>query len=168
MDDEVLKLPLIQGKPLKIVKSPLFDAASYYKGKPKLEDYVLDIVDAISTGQPLPHWAYRRDIDTTPDEVLNRYGMMHLHLGSQGSNELLWVMQYEDRVILLAIGNHNNFAGMPKGELLYRFHKNKVAELNEIDAKEKLAAEVSRRPPVITASADQIKSGILPRKPSRP
>ncbi len=168
MNDEVLKLPLIQGKRLKIVKSPLFDVASYYKGKPELEEYVLDILDAISNGQPLPYWAYRRDIDTKPDEVLNRYGMMHLHLGSQGSNELLWVMQYEDRVILLAIGNHSNFAGMPKGELLYRFHKDKVAELNEAHAKEKLAAEALRRSPVITASPSQVKAGLLPRKPKTP
>ncbi|WP_210289003.1 hypothetical protein [Allorhizobium taibaishanense] len=150
---------------MKIIKSPLFNAASYYKGKPKLEEYVLDVLDAIATGQPLPHWAYRRDIDTTPDEVLNRYGMMHLHLGSQGSNELLWVMQYEDRVIVLAIGNHNNFAGMPKGELLYRFHKAKVAELNEAYAREKLAAEALRDKPKITASATQVKAGLLPRKP---
>ncbi|OLP57986.1 hypothetical protein BJF93_14260 [Xaviernesmea oryzae] len=167
--DDVLKLPRIQGKPLEVIVSPHFKANSYYRGKPELEEHVLDIVDAIVQGKPLPHWAYRSGIDSNdpPDSVLARYGIMHLHLGSKASSELLFLMQFQHHVVILAIGNHKHFAEDPPGSLLHQFHQRKVIELNALREEQRVADEAAAAREAgdrKRARAAAIKSGIFPRK----
>ncbi|MGV1945608.1 MULTISPECIES: hypothetical protein [unclassified Agrobacterium] len=167
--NDVLKLPRIQGKPLEVIVSPQYKADSYYRGKPHLEDHVLDIVDAIVDGKQLPSWAYRSGIDDNcpPDRMLSRYGIMHLHLGAKNSNDLLLLMQFDDHVVILAIGNHRHFIEDPPGSLLYKFHKAKVEEINKLREQQKLQEEASaalEAAAKLEEKSTAIKSGLLPRK----
>ncbi|MCD2174446.1 hypothetical protein [Rhizobium sp. C4] len=141
----LLKLSRIERKPKKVLESPHFDSPSYFRGKPHLAAHLADIYIAISKGEPLPPWAYRRDIDTTDDDLLERLGVMHLHLGSQSSAELLFLMQYEEHVIFLEIASHRHFETDPPGTLLRRLHERKVEEINETLRLEQEAAEAVAR-----------------------
>ncbi|NHT78631.1 hypothetical protein G8E10_23305 [Rhizobiaceae bacterium CRRU44] len=160
--------PRIAAKPLKIVLSPHFRRDLYFKGKPHLEEPFLDIFLAIQNGTPLPKWAYRRDIDTTDDALLRREGIMHLHLGSQGSNELLFLLQFEAHVTLLEISDHRHFQTDPPGTLLVRLHEAKVAAYHAHLAEEEAAAtgrlelEAAKKRHVLMKA---VKAGIKPQKP---
>lgn len=167
--DDALKLSRVQGKPLDVIVSPLYKANSYYRGKPHLQQHVLDIVDAIAGGEALPQWAYRSGIDSDdpPDRLLSRYGIMHLHLGSKTSNDLMFLMQFDDHVVILAIGNHKHFAEDPPGKLLYEFHRAKVAEINTLRDTQKLEAEAAaalKASLELESKKSAIKRGFLPRK----
>lgn len=134
---------------------------------------MLDIVDAIAEGRPLPKWAYRSGIDDNypPDTVLSRYGIMHLHLGKKSSSELLFLMQFDDHVVVLAIGNHNRFAEDPPGSLLYNFHRAKVEEINRVRDEERLealAAAALAEAARLEAKMENIQKGLLPRRQRLP
>jgi len=144
-----MKLPRIEGKRKRVEESPRFDKTSYFRGKPHLAPFVAEIYEAIESGKPLPDWAYRRDLESTPDLLLERMGVMHLHLGSKSSNELLYVYQFDDYVVFLEISSHRHFETDPPGTLLKQHHEAKVAELNERIAAEtevaRLEAESNKR-----------------------
>lgn len=124
--------------------------------RPELKLAFDAIIDAIESGVPLPFWAYRKGIEDTPDELLQADGFMHLHLGNQNSNELLYLIQYADSVTLLEINLHIHFETQPVGILLKRFHETSVAS-----AESKIAAQVAKH--LATAKA-VVRRGILPRK----
>lgn len=152
-----------------MIVSPLFKADSYYRGKPDLQQHVLDLVEAIVDGDPLPDWAYRSGIDhdDPPDRLLSRYGVMHLHLGAKNSNDLLFLMQFQDHVVILAIGNHRHFAEEPPGKLLYQFHEAKVAELNRLREEQQRQADAKaalKAAKELETKKKAVKSGFLPRK----
>ena len=145
------------------MKSPHFKQDNYFRGKPHLEDPFLDILMAIQDGTPLPSWAYRRDIDTTPDQLLEMHGIMHLHLGSQSSNELLFLLQFDDHVTLLEISTHKHFETDPPGILLIKLHEAKVAALHAATA-EARAEEASAKKAARTAAI----RGILKSRDNKP
>lgn len=167
--NDALKLPRMQAKPLEVIVSPLYRANSYYRGKPQLQQHVLDIIDAIAAGEVLPEWAYRSgvDLDDPPDRLLSRYGIMHLHLGSKTSNDLLFLMQFDDHVVILAISNHKHFAEDPPSKLLHQFHSQKVSEINKLREAQMLEAEAAAALNAARALDDKtaaIKRGLLPKK----
>lgn len=87
------------------------------------------IVTCIANGTPLPDGYYRSMRHGSPDELLETYGIMHLHLGDPTTNELLFLIQYEKFVVLLEISDHSAFATDPVGAVLRKLHEGKVAEL---------------------------------------
>lgn len=76
----------------------------------------------IADGSPIPPRYYRRNLDKTPDTLLQRTGIMHLHLAGQGSDELVYVVQFEDFVLILETNTHAHFQGEPPGRALSSLH----------------------------------------------
>ena len=93
------------------------------------EDFVLDILDAIAAGTPLPDGSYRRS--RSRDVLLERDGIMHLHIGHAGSRELIYLVQYPDCVVLLEISDHYHFTTRPIGITLRPLHERRIAEWEE-------------------------------------
>jgi hypothetical protein len=85
------------------------------------EEFVLDIIACIEAGKPLPLGSYRTSRNR--DILIEREGIMHLHLGHSGSRELLYLTQYPDRVVLLEISGHHHFTTRPIGHVLTRTHR---------------------------------------------
>lgn len=86
--------------------------------QPRLRDELNDIIDRLSRGEPLPRRYYRAGINATPDQLLQRTGIKHLHLGGQDSDVLLYAVEYPDQVVLLQINTHIHFRSKPVGRLL--------------------------------------------------
>ena len=84
---------------------------------------LLKIIDCISKGHRLPERMYRNGIDRDPDELLENYGIRHLHLGGADSDVLLFVVEYHDCALLLEINSHREFATKPVGATLRRVHE---------------------------------------------
>ncbi|PGH59251.1 hypothetical protein CRT60_01060 [Azospirillum palustre] len=93
-------------------------------GKPTEADKraVVEILRRIRAGEPLDQF-YRSGIDDGDDELLEKYGILHLHLEHKGSKHLLYLVQYEhpdgDYVVLLEINDHKHVK-KPVGELMRR------------------------------------------------
>jgi hypothetical protein len=64
----------------------------------------------------VPEKYYWIGIDRDRDELLEQRGIMHLHLGGKGSDTLLFLIQYSDRVVLLESNSHVHFETTPKGK----------------------------------------------------
>lgn len=103
------------------------------------EDDLNDIIDKIGGGYALPDRYYRAGIDRDEDRLLDEQGIMHLHLGGRDSDVLLFLVQYEDRVVLLEINSHKHFTTEPKGTLLRALH-DQALQAQEREEDEKKAA----------------------------
>ncbi|MBO9706797.1 MAG: hypothetical protein J7521_01180 [Caulobacter sp.] len=83
--------------------------------------------------------------------------MIHLHLGGQNSDVLLFLVQYPDRVVLLEINTHQHFATEPKGSLLRAVHERHLARIAQ-----EITAELAVKAARIQAGLDKL------RKPKPP
>lgn len=72
------------------------------------------------------------------DPLLRDYGVMHLHLGGKGSDTLLFLMQFADRVVLLETNTHRRF----QRQCAELIRQHKLAPV----AKPKIVAKRSRKP----------------------
>jgi hypothetical protein len=106
-----LKLPQIEPRP----KEVHFDEG--YVIKPVLTDAQIDDLDEIRIrivrGRSLGRF-YRRT--TGYDSLLQSRGILHLHLGHAGSNELLYLRQYPRHVLFLRVDTHIHFEDRPVGK----------------------------------------------------
>lgn len=109
-----------------------------------LENDLNEIIDRIGAGRAIPERFYRAGIDRDPDELLDTLGIMHLHLGNRGSDELLFLVQYSERVVLLEINSHKHFATEPKGTLLAALHERHLTRLAQEGAKADAAKTAER------------------------
>jgi hypothetical protein len=75
---------------------------------------------------------------------------MHLHLGSPASRELVYLIQYPKRVVLLEVSDHYHLDEEPVGGQLSVLHANAISQ-NAQSASDKANAVVLK--------------GLLPRKP---
>lgn len=83
------------------------------------QEALLDIIEYIEQGKSLDRF-YRRGIGLTRDELLEKYGVMHLHLSSKSSKALLYLVQCDSFVVLLEVNDHKHVKH-PVGKLLYRY-----------------------------------------------
>ncbi|MBE7204504.1 MAG: hypothetical protein INR70_42850 [Parafilimonas terrae] len=119
------------------------------------EDTLHLLMQRIEQGQELPTYCYRVNRDTTPDELLEREGIMHLHLSPDERNATLFLIQYENHVVFLGVNGHEAFRDDPPGSYLYQLHANAIAEEEtRIDAEE---AEAT------ATKAAGVRAGLLPR-----
>ncbi|SES16326.1 hypothetical protein [Rhizobium sp. NFR03] len=91
---------------------------------------------------------------------------MHLHLGSQSSNELLFLLQFDDHVTFLEINDHRHFQTDPPGTLLVRLHQAKVAAFHaELAEQQEEIADRLRHEAAEKRAArvKAVKAGIKPR-----
>ncbi len=110
-----LRLPRIETKPKRVRLEGWQDYASIGKD-PVLRAELDDIVDSIGRGDGVPEKYYRAGIDRDRDELLEQTGIMHLHLGGKHSDTLIFLVQYDDLVLLLESNSHVHFRTNPKGK----------------------------------------------------
>lgn len=89
---------------------------------------VLAAIRAIEGGAPLLTGYYRKGIGTTSDTLLASLGVMHLHLGKPNTDELLYLVQYPDDVLLLELSDHTHFKSTPIGRRLDAQHSKAIAD----------------------------------------
>jgi hypothetical protein len=68
----------------------------------------LEVADAVKHGKTLDERFYRPAAGHQ-DDLLERYGVLHLHLDGDTSDTLLFLMQFPDRVVLLETNTHKRF-----------------------------------------------------------
>ena len=158
---ERLHQPRIERTPKLVLRSPNFrDHSGLVASRGDLEDDLNEIIDRIGAARVLPERFYRAGIDQDGDELLEALGVMHLHLGSQASDELLFLVQYEDRVVLLEINSHKHFVAEPKGSLLASLHERHLARMEAEAAREREARAVGRK-----AALDEAFKSLRSRRP---
>ena len=92
-------------------------------------------IRAIQGGAPLLTGYYSKGIGTDKDTLLETQGIMHLHLGRPNTNELLYLVQYPNDVVLLELSDHTHFRTRPIGkQLKAKHHVALSAKEAEIDA----------------------------------
>jgi hypothetical protein len=122
---------------------------------PEQETCLKEIRERIQDGRRLPPFRYRVNRDS-PDDLLAREGIMHLHLSAKDRDEILFLVQYEEHVVFLEVTNHAPFKDDPPGSYLAQLHANALSNLeSKIDA-EKIAEDAATRAKVL--------KGINPRQ----
>lgn len=129
-----------------MLRSPNFrDHTGLVTANSPLEDDLNEIIDRIGAGRRLPDRFYRAAIDRDHDALLDALGVMHLHLGNRGSDELLFLVQYPERVVLLEINSHKHFTTEPKGSLLSSLHQQHLERMAREAAETEIAEGAARR-----------------------
>ncbi|MDX2143284.1 MAG: hypothetical protein SFV19_08010 [Rhodospirillaceae bacterium] len=90
----------------KVALSPI------YKAYKKLNASELDDLGMVRTcilkGHELPSRFYRPK-SGYQDRILTAYGILHLHLGGDTSDTILFLQQFADRVVFLETNSHQRF-----------------------------------------------------------
>lgn len=144
---------------------PVDYAAAWVKGNrevekgSKAEVDLFSIIHAIGAGDLVPNRCYRHGIERNfpRDELLEDRGIKHLHLGGADSDIILYLVEYEEFVLLLEIGTHRDLETEPPGSILASLHHNC---LRRADA-QATADRVNR----IADKAAIFIKGLLPRRP---
>lgn len=136
----------------------------------KAEGDLATIIKLLGAGSPIPDKFYRNYVGNGQDELLNDFGIKHLHLGGSTSDILLFLVEFEGRILLLEINDHNAFAESPRGSTLRMLHQNALAKADVIAGKEREAAvkieaeklDESR----LAIKRKALQAALRPRKPS--
>lgn len=120
------------------------DYSALWKPKPHLvpkgsseEKDLLDIISAIGRGNRIPAHCYRNRIDLTEDRLLEEQGIKHLHLGGASGDVILYLVEYDDFVLLLDIGSHKDLETEPPGSVLASLHHASLRRADEVSLSEK-------------------------------
>lgn len=128
-----LKLASIEATPKRVVKADTYRCTINLKARPDLAANLLDIVRRIEAGYAIPEKFYRKNRGTTPDLLLERYGVMHLHLEHPGSRELLYLAQFKKAVVLLEISDHVHVDTQPIGTVITGLHRFPIEERQQAE-----------------------------------
>jgi len=155
--DERLRCERIETKPKAVDFAPNFkDWTGLVFSTPELEDDLNDLIERIGDGRLLPLGSYRRGIDRDDDALLEAHGIKHLHLGGADSDVLLWLVEYDSRVVILEINSHKHFETEPPGSLLRSLHDNFLRNADRQSADDKEAGADNR--------LRIVRKGLLPRR----
>lgn len=149
----LLKSASIEPTRKDVVKSD----AWYYTVKitPDIERHISVIIDCITNGKILPDFYYRKNRNSTPDWLLETHGIMHLHLGSPDSRELLFLKQYDTHVYLLCLTDHYPVEEEPPGKTIINITQVTNAKWEvDVDADRKVRAALLN---------DKIRQGLKPK-----
>lgn len=80
------------------------------------EQDLQDLLDFIEQGIPVPDRYYRASTGRRSDELLIKHNIMHLHLGGPHSDALVYLIQYEDAVMLICVDRHIHLEDHPVGK----------------------------------------------------
>lgn len=157
-----LRLPKLEQKPKAVHVVDTWRDTQNILNDPELADRVKHIRRCILNGTPLPSSYYRKGVDLDTDALLEAEGFMHLHLGRTNTSELLWLVQYDDHVVLLELSDHKHFTTRPVGTLLKSIHDAAIGR------KERELASTSA--PVAKSLTTIIKrrTGRIPKGPKKP
>jgi hypothetical protein len=86
----------------------------------------------LSNGEPLLPRHYRARIDdpTSPDPLLDKYGIKHLHLVRQNSDVILYCIEYRQMVLLLQVSGHVALDDADAGEAMFLETQQQLHELS--------------------------------------
>src|SRR5579885_3154179 len=126
-----LRLPFIERRPKRLFQSLSWRDAIGLAKRPDLATELLAIRRYIVSDLELPERYYRHGRFSTPDRLLDEDGIMHLHLGSPDTPELLFLVQFERDVVLLEISSHYHFEYDPPGTVLRQLHESKLRDWQE-------------------------------------
>ena len=126
---------------------------------PEQEACLLEIRARIESGQRLPPFCYRVNRDSSADDLLEREGIMHVHLSADDRGEILFLVQYERNVVFLEVASHAAFRDDPPGSYLARLHQHALAELEGGFAAED-AGDVA-------GTKERIRRGLRPKQDDR-
>lgn len=115
-----------------------------------------EIKEYVENGRPLPARYYRRDSQTTVDQMLQSEGFLHLHAGDPSTRVLIYAIQYDDAVLILEITGHEHFQTKPPGTVLHTLHDKAVGEFEK-----DLDVEVA-------AKNAEIRARLFGKKPANP
>ncbi|MBF0326474.1 MAG: hypothetical protein HQL42_15580 [Alphaproteobacteria bacterium] len=79
-----------------------------------LED-LADLRELIEQGQTIPDRYYRKSTNRRGDELLIKRGIVHLHLKSHDNNALVYLIQFDDHVIMICLDTHKHLEAHPPG-----------------------------------------------------
>ena len=104
--------------------------------KPGLLQDFQDICRRLGEGRSLLPRHYRARIDdpTSPDRLLEEYGIKHLHLGRQNSDDILYCIEFKHLVVMLQVSGHANLDIDPPGERLLAEYAHRIHELGKYHA----------------------------------
>ena len=120
------------------------------------ESDLVEIIRLLAAGSIVPERYYRNGIERDHDELLTEHGIKHLHLGSATSDVLLFLVEYDSKVLLLEINTHKHFESKPVGSVLRSLHDSAI---RYFDAE--AAADRHNR---IAAKTQVVAKGLLPRR----
>ena len=123
-----LRLPRIEKKPKPVYVERWQDFAGIAKA-PDLMDELHQLIQNIRGGHGVPEKHYRAGIDHDRDGLLERHGIMHLHLGGKDSDILVFLIQYRDRVVLLESNTHVHFRTQPAGKNILALNQSWLTNL---------------------------------------
>lgn len=127
----------LEGSERDVLRAPSFvDWTNSIFSDSELEDQFNEIVDCLLEGKLIPEKYYRNRIGHSPDPLLTDSGIKHLHLGGRDSNIILFLVEYEDRVVILEANDHRHFAKKPEGALLLSLH-HACLKAQDSDAKQR-------------------------------
>lgn len=86
----------------------------------RLRQELHELEDSISNGWGVPERFYRLGVDQNRDLLLDETGIKHLHLDGRGSNILVYLVELDERVIILRIAGHAYLEDHPRGSFLRR------------------------------------------------
>jgi hypothetical protein len=171
-------LPLLgdtfQRKRKQVYRAPTFADHTGMAGASPYSDNLLEFRRRIEQGLELPPRFYRNGIGKTPDDLLQHTGVKHIHLGAIKGDVLLFVMEFDDFVVLLEIADHRaNFHQVPVGDTL---KKNHIAPLQSqlpslaVTAAQKVAnaADKLTKAAKLAAAREKAKVKGYPKKPGAP
>jgi hypothetical protein len=142
------RLRRIERKPKPVHIAEFQDFARIAKN-PALRDELDNIIESIERGEGVQEAHYRAGIDWDRDALLAEKGIMHLHLGGKGSDVLVFLIQYPDRVVLLETNTHVHFRTQPAGKnilaLTQSWLRNLEREMAEAATQAMEAATVAER-----------------------
>lgn len=125
-----LRLPRIEKKPKPVYIQQFQDFAKVGQS-PDLQDELDDIIESIERGDGVPEAYYRAGIDRDKDGLLDDKGIMHLHLGGKNSPTLVFLVQYDDQVVLLETNSHIHFRTKPAGKNILALNQSWLGNLEQ-------------------------------------
>ena len=122
----LLRDPYIETKPKKVYYSGRWrNTAPEYSFADAAREISV-ITKLIKAGTPLDGNYYRQNMHNKPDLLLAAEGIMHLHPLGAGTSELIFLMQYDDYVLLLECSDHDQFRIDPPGTALRLLHDESI------------------------------------------
>ena len=109
------RLRRIETKPKPVHVVQFQDFADIGK-RPDLRAGLDEIIESIERGDGVSDSHYWAGIDLDADSLLADQGIMHLHLGGEDSDVLVFLIQYANRVVLLETNTHVHFRTQPAGK----------------------------------------------------
>lgn len=131
----------LRGDRIRLERKLIKRAATFadFTGALNQEPFASDlelVLDYLEKGLELPSRFYRPSMDRKDDELLLRDGYVHLHLGRNQDDVLLFLIEFDGFVVLAEANGHRRFKTDPPGSALKGIHDAAVKAAAKVAAAE--------------------------------